>query len=233
MISGLTKLKWVVLFLLLPLAGITANANGFVLQLKGPEVHTPSSPNSYGPIVKADTLWSVAIATRPNNSLSLYKTMAAILALNPHAFLDGNINKMIDGSLLKIPSTAEIQATDGSDLKHLLTNKSASKSEAVSASKPTVSKPKAGTKRQTKQDKLALLQVELTESNEHLLLSSETNRRLKLQLEIIRMELAELKEQMALDNQLKLDLKALIEQQQSQISDQQILIEKSKKMQQY
>lgn len=228
MISGLTKLKWVVLFLLLPLAGMTANANGFVLQLKGPEVHTPSSPNSYGPIVKADTLWSVATATRPNNSLSLYKTMAAILALNPHAFLDGNINKMIDGSQLKIPSAAEIQATDGSDLKRLLTNKPASKSESVSASKSTVSKPKTATKRQTKQDKLALLQGELTESNEHLLLSSETNRRLKLQLEIIRMELAELKEQMALDNQLKLDLKALIEQQQSQISDQQVLIEKAK-----
>jgi len=227
MISGLTKLKWVVLFLLLPLAGMTANANGFVLQLKGPEVHTPSSPNSYGPIVKADTLWSVATATRPNNSLSLYKTMAAILALNPHAFLNGNINKMIDGSLLKIPSAAEIQATDGSDLKRLLTSKSASKSEPVSTSKPTASKPKTGTKRQTKQDKLALLQGELTESNEHLLLSSETNRRLKLQLEIIRMELAELKEQMAIDNQLKADLKALIEQQQSQITEQQGVIEKA------
>ncbi|WP_392339271.1 FimV/HubP family polar landmark protein [Moritella marina] len=136
MISGLTKLKWVVLFLLLPLAGITANANGFVLQLKGPEVHTPSSPNSYGPIVKADTLWSVATATRPDNSLSLYKTMAAILALNPHAFLNGDINKMIDGSLLKIPSAAEIQATDGSALKRLLTKKTAPQSNVSAISLP-------------------------------------------------------------------------------------------------
>ncbi|QFI36928.1 hypothetical protein FR932_03340 [Moritella marina ATCC 15381] len=227
MISGLTKLKWVVLFLLLPLAGITANANGFVLQLKGPEVHTPSSPNSYGPIVKADTLWSVATATRPDNSLSLYKTMAAILALNPHAFLNGDINKMIDGSLLKIPSAAEIQATDGSALKRLLTKKTAPQSN-VSGNKPTTSKPQAGSRNQSKQDKLALLQGELTESNEHLLLSSETNRRLKLQLEIIRMELAELKEQMAIDNQLKADLKALIEQQKSQITEQEALIEKAK-----
>lgn len=226
MISVLSKLKWVVLFLLLPMVSIAANSNGFVLQLKGPEVHTPSSPGRYGPIVKADTLWSVATVTRPNNSLSLYKTMAAILALNPHAFLDGDINKMIDGSLLKIPSAAEIQATDGSRLKSLLTNKPSTK--ATSTTKPTSSKPKGIVKNKQALDKFALLQGELTESNEHLLLSSETNRRLKLQLESIRMELAELKEQMAIDNQLKTELKALIEQQNSQISEQQKTIEEAK-----
>ncbi len=42
------------------------------------------------------------------------------------------------------------------------------------------------------------------------------------------MELAELKEQMAIDNQLKADLKALIEQQKSQITEQEALIEKAK-----
>ena len=228
MISGLSKLKWVVLFLLIPMASIAANSNGFVLQLKGPEVHTPSSPGRYGPVVKADTLWSVATATRPNNSLSLYKTMAAILALNPHAFLDGDINKMIDGSILKIPSAAEIQATDGSRLKRQLTKKSDSKAKSTAASKPATSNSKAIPKNEHGRDKLALLQGELSESNEHLLLSSETNRRLKLQLESIRMELAELKEQMAMDNQLKADLKALIEQQNAQISEQQATIDEEK-----
>ena len=228
MISGLSKLKWVVLFLLMPMASIAANSNGFVLQLKGPEVHTPSSPGRYGPVVRADTLWSVATATRPNNSLSLYKTMAAILALNPHAFLNGDINKMIDGSILKIPSAAEIQATDGSRLKRQLTKKSDSKAKSTVASKPATSNSKAIPKNEHDRDKLALLQGELSESNEHLLLSSETNRRLKLQLESIRMELAELKEQMAIDNQLKADLKALIEQQNTQISEQQATIEEAK-----
>ena len=228
MISGLSKLKWVVLFLLMPMASIAANSNGFVLQLKGPEVHTPSSPGRYGPVVRADTLWSVATATRPNNSLSLYKTMAAILALNPHAFLNGDINKMIDGSILKIPSAAEIQATDGSRLKRQLTKKSDSKAKSTVASKPATSNSKAIPKNEHDRDKLALLQGELSESNEHLLLSSETNRRLKLQLESIRMELAELKEQMAIDNQLKADLKVLIEQQNAQISEQQATIEEAK-----
>ena len=228
MISGLSKLKWVVLFLLMPMASIAANSNGFVLQLKGPEVHTPSSPGRYGPVVRADTLWSVATATRPNNRLSLYKTMAAILALNPHAFLNGDINKMIDGSILKIPSVAEIQATDGSRLKRQLTKKSDSKAKSTAASKPATSNSKAIPKNEHGRDKLALLQGELSESNEHLLLSSETNRRLKLQLESIRMELAELKEQMAIDNQLKADLKALIEQQNAQISEQQATLEEAK-----
>ena len=228
MISGLSKLKWVVLFLLMPMASIAANSNGFVLQLKGPEVHTPSSPGRYGPVVRADTLWSVATATRPNNRLSLYKTMAAILALNPHAFLNGDNNKMIDGSILKIPSVAEIQATDGSRLKRQLTKKSDSKAKSTAASKPATSNSKAIPKNEHGRDKLALLQGELSESNEHLLLSSETNRRLKLQLESIRMELAELKEQMAIDNQLKADLKALIEQQNAQISEQQATLEEAK-----
>ncbi|SQD76594.1 FimV/HubP family polar landmark protein [Moritella yayanosii] len=224
MISGLSKLKWVVLFLLMPMASIAANSNGFVLQLKGPEVHTPSSPGRYGPVVKADTLWSVATATRPNNSLSLYKTMAAILALNPHAFLGGDINKMIDGSILKIPSAAEIQATDGSKLKRLLTKKA----NSTAANKPASSNSKTIPKNKPDRNKLTLLQGELSASNEHLLLSSETNRRLKLQLESIRMELAELKEQMVMDNQLKADLKALIEQQNAQISEQQVTIDEAK-----
>lgn len=228
MISGLSKFKWVVLFLFIPMAGIAANANGFVLQLKGPEVHTPSSPGNYGPIVKADTLWSVATATRPNNSVSLYKMMAAILALNPHAFLDGDINKMVDGSFLKIPNAAEIQATDGSKLKLLLTKKSDAQVKSTSASKPTTSNLKVITKNKPDRDKLSLLQGELTESNDHLLLSTETNRRLKLQLESIRMELAELKEQMAIDNQLKADLRALIEQQNAQIIEQQTVIKDAK-----
>jgi len=229
MISGLSKLKWVVLFLLIPMAGIAANSNGFVLQLKGPEVHTPSSPNNYGPVVKADTLWSVATATRPDSRLSLYKTMTAIFALNPHAFLGGDINKMIDGSFLKIPSAAEIQATDGSALKNALTKKSGTKKKptpSINIAKPSV-KVIAGNK--IERDKLALLQGELTESNEHLLLSSETNRRLKLQLESIRIELAELKEQMAVNNALKADLKALIEQQSTRIDEQQVTIDNAKK----
>ncbi|KXO07863.1 putative type IV pilus assembly FimV-related transmembrane protein [Moritella sp. JT01] len=229
MISGLSKLKWVVLFLLIPMAGIAANSNGFVLQLKGPEVYTPSSPNNYGPIVKADTLWSVATATRPDSRLSLYKTMAAILALNPHAFLGGDINKMIDGSFLKIPSAAEIQATDGSALKNALTKKSGTKKKSTPSINTAKPSAKVIVKNKIERDKFALLQGELTESNEHLLLSSETNRRLKLQLESIRMELAELKEQMAIDNTLKADLKALIEQQNARIAEQNVIIESAKK----
>ncbi len=228
MISGLSKLKWVVLFLLIPVAGVAANSNGFVLQLKGPEVHTPSSPSNYGPIVKADTLWSVATATRPDSRLSLYKTMTAIFALNPHAFLDGDINKMIDGSFLKIPSAAEIQATDGSALKNALTKKSGVKAKSASLTKATKPSVKSIAEDKKNRDKLSLLEGELTESNEHLLLSSETNRRLKIQLENIRMELAELKEQMRLNNTLRADLKALIEQQNAKISEQQVTIDSAK-----
>ena len=233
MISGLFRFKWLVVFLSLLVTVPTANAVEFGIKISGPESHTPSSPNSYGPIAKDDTLWSIAMATRPDSRLSIYQCMAAIVDLNPHAFLNGDINRVIDGSVLRIPSAEQIRATDGSQLQRALNKPGANAStktapiRTVPASKPIkpVETKKMAVKLQPEVDlqqlKIADLQDELSTTNEHLLLSSETNRRLKLQLESIRLELTALKEQIAQEKALRKELKAQIEQQKQQLDTQQ------------
>jgi pilus assembly protein FimV len=59
--------------------------------------------------VRGDTLWAIALSTRPDRSVSIQQTMLAILRANPEAFfLDGNINALKTGYVLRIPDRDEI-----------------------------------------------------------------------------------------------------------------------------
>lgn len=51
-----------------------------------------------------DTLWDIALATRPDRSISIPQMMVAIQQANPEAFINGNINRLKAGYALKIPS---------------------------------------------------------------------------------------------------------------------------------
>ncbi|GGD67250.1 FimV/HubP family polar landmark protein [Lacimicrobium alkaliphilum] len=83
------------------------------VQIKGPKDSTRQySGVEYGPIESSDTLWSIARRYRQNNDLSIYQVMAAIYELNPGAFEQQNLNLMVDGSMLKLPSEAYIQRFD-------------------------------------------------------------------------------------------------------------------------
>lgn len=63
----------------------------------------------YGPITSDDTLWSIAREHRPHSSVSVNQMMAAIVEANPQAFVNGNMNRMLDGFYLRIPSLQEMQ----------------------------------------------------------------------------------------------------------------------------
>ena len=52
-----------------------------------------------------DTLWEIAAKAR--NGGSVQQTMLAIQALNPDAFIDGNINRMKAGQVLRLPDQAQ------------------------------------------------------------------------------------------------------------------------------
>ena len=54
-----------------------------------------------------DTLWEIAEKNR--NGASIQQTMLAIQALNPDAFIDGNINRLKTGQVLRLPD--RVQAT--------------------------------------------------------------------------------------------------------------------------
>jgi len=52
-----------------------------------------------------DTLWEIAAKAR--NGCSIQQTMLAIQALNPDAFIDGNINRLKTGQVLRMPDQAQ------------------------------------------------------------------------------------------------------------------------------
>jgi len=55
-----------------------------------------------------DTLWEIAAKER--NGASVQQTMLAIQALNPGAFLDGNINRLKTGQVLRLPDPTQSTA---------------------------------------------------------------------------------------------------------------------------
>ena len=56
--------------------------------------------------VARDTLWEIAAKAR--NGGSIQQTMLAIQALNPDAFIDGNINRLKAGQVLRLPDATQI-----------------------------------------------------------------------------------------------------------------------------
>ena len=75
-----------------------------------PAPATPTEPK-YTQYTTAnnDTLWE--IAERVRNGGTVQQTMLAIQALNPDAFIAGNINRLKKGQVLRLPSPQEVSAT--------------------------------------------------------------------------------------------------------------------------
>lgn len=66
----------------------------------------------YGPVQANDTLWEIAQRVRPNSSVSVQQTMLALQRSNPEAFINGNINLLKRGQVLRVPSQSEFEALD-------------------------------------------------------------------------------------------------------------------------
>src|SRR5262245_211552 len=62
---------------------------------------------SYGMTDRDDTLWAVALKTRPSSRVSVQQQMLALQRANPEAFIGGNINLLKAGFTLKLPSEAD------------------------------------------------------------------------------------------------------------------------------
>ncbi len=53
---------------------------------------------------KGDNLWSIAMKYRQNDGVTVQQSMLAIQRLNPQAFIQGNINLLKKGKVLRMPS---------------------------------------------------------------------------------------------------------------------------------
>ena len=75
------------------------------------EQATPTGDVDYGRVKRGDTLFEIASKTRPNESVTINQMMLAYLRDNPEAFVDGNINKLKAGYVLRIDDAASIGNT--------------------------------------------------------------------------------------------------------------------------
>ncbi|WP_281250454.1 FimV/HubP family polar landmark protein, partial [Vibrio aerogenes] len=73
-----------------------------------PESSTGEPSSLYGPTSGKETLWSIASKLRPSNQVTVQQTLLAIYQLNPQSFELQNIHKLIPGSMLRVPSLAQV-----------------------------------------------------------------------------------------------------------------------------
>lgn len=79
----------------------------------GPGPMTAYDGKTYGPVAPGETLWRIANRIRPD-SISVERMMQALLEANPHAFLRPNIDSLMAGVNLHVPTAEEI--TSGIDI---------------------------------------------------------------------------------------------------------------------
>ncbi len=71
----------------------------------------PSAADSIT-VARGQTLWSVAQQVRSDPAQDTNQIMLALQETNPGAFIDGNINRLKSGAVLRIPSREQIAAID-------------------------------------------------------------------------------------------------------------------------
>ena len=74
-----------------------------------PTLNKPKKTQSYGRTKNTDTLWDIALKTRPDRAISVHQMMLAIKSNNPRAFIKKNINGLKSGYYLKIPTIEQIR----------------------------------------------------------------------------------------------------------------------------
>lgn len=67
----------------------------------------PAAPGTYK-VQPNDTLWEIALQTRPGSGVSAQQMMLAIQQQNPNAFIGGNINRLKTHQVLRIPNAEQV-----------------------------------------------------------------------------------------------------------------------------
>ena len=61
-------------------------------------------------VSRSDTLWHVALQTRPDTDVSVHQMMMALLEENPDSFANNNVNGLRAGVTLQVPARSDITA---------------------------------------------------------------------------------------------------------------------------
>lgn len=87
--------------------GMVSQADRSAVEPILPDLQPQSGAEVYE-TVAGDSLWVIAQATRPDESVSVRRQMLAIRALNPDAFVDGNMNRLRTGQTLILPAANQV-----------------------------------------------------------------------------------------------------------------------------
>lgn len=93
----------------------TSNPAGWAARATTAPASSFAAGQEIGPVQASDTLWSLAMAYRPDSSVSVQQMMLALLRANPDAFSQGNINMLRRGAVLRLPDAAALNAVEASE----------------------------------------------------------------------------------------------------------------------
>ncbi len=88
-------------------APATTRAASTTTPMAAPSNSAPQQPGQYR-IKQGDTAWSLANSLRPDQSVSIEQMMLALLRTNPESFIDGNVNGLKRGYILRVPERDQI-----------------------------------------------------------------------------------------------------------------------------
>ena len=99
-----------------------------------------AGPGTYH-VKNDDTLWQIALRTRPDRSISPQQMMLAIQKANPDAFYNNNINRLKSGVVLDIPTKQQILGLNAQEsMQEVKRQNSSWKGAPATAEKPKAEK---------------------------------------------------------------------------------------------
>ena len=232
----------------------TVAAQDAGVQIRGPKTTDSSPIKQYGPINNADTLWKIALMVRPDPRFSVYQVMQALYVKNPQAFKENNLNYLVNGQYLKIPSYDEIasidpqQAQAKSDADDNVWEKKVKSAPKVVAKKATpanvvqkkdLEQAKSEINEQlqdigkNQEQRLETIQNDVLDSIDGLQAILQENEKLKNRLSNFDSQLGEMQQEVAKSEEMKVQMDALIKLQQELLDkanarEQELMIEKQK-----
>ena len=205
-------------------------------QIPEPASSNPASSNTASETVviqAGDSMWNIALATRPDNSVSVQQMMVAIQRANTgsDAFINNNINGIRAGRVLRIPDRQEIAAIS----QQQALNQVAQQNQQFSGGQPLAVNTSQGADNNTRDelsiitdsepddsqevsglnDTIRALENELAISEENLDAARLENQELSSRLEDLEEQIGILENIIAIEDQRMAELQAQLAEQQN------------------
>ena len=244
---------WQVLIISISCFSMPISAEDGGIRIRGPKSTDAFPYDRYGPITGNDTLWNIALKVRPDPRLSVYQVMQALFENNPDAFKDSNLNHMINGQYLKIPSIEAMRAisTENAQKKSRSDDKAWQKKVVKVASKKAKTPEDASVNKKdldaakseinvqlkaidtTQQQRLATIQNDVLDSIDGLQSLLKENEALRKRLGSFNEQLDVMQNEVAKSKEIKLQMDNMIALQQALLAkaearEQALLLEQQK-----